>query len=102
MYSGVHLTVIRVHLRYAYVKKVSKMPQVGKARGKAQDAGWRGSPEGWLEAAYEALKESGIDAVRVMPLAKRLGLSRTSFYWFFEDREQIGSASCRERVCQYV
>ena len=68
------------------------MPQVGKARGKAQDAGWRGSPEGWLEAAYEALKESGIDAVRVMPLAKRLGLSRTSFYWFFEDREQLLAA----------
>lgn len=68
------------------------MPQVGKARGKAQDAGWRGSTEGWLEAAYEALKESGIDAVRVMPLAKRLGLSRTSFYWFFEDREQLLAA----------
>lgn len=84
------------------------MPQVGKARGKAQDAGWRGSPEGWLEAAYEALKESGIDAVRVMPLAKRLGLSRTSFYWFFEDRSpcvapvapkiEVG-ASCRLLPC---
>lgn len=68
------------------------MSQVGKGRGKAQDTGWRGSPEGWLEAAYDALKESGIDAVRVMPLAKRLGLSRTSFYWFFEDREQLLAA----------
>lgn len=68
------------------------MSQLGKARGKAQDTGWRGSPEGWLEAAYDALKESGIDAVRVMPLAKRLGLSRTSFYWFFEDREQLLAA----------
>lgn len=65
------------------------MSQVGKARSRAQDAGWRGSQEGWLEAAYEALKESGIDAVRIMPLAKRLSLSRTSFYWFFEDREQL-------------
>jgi AcrR family transcriptional regulator len=61
----------------------------GKERGKSQDSGWRGSPEGWLEAAYDALKESGIDAVRVMPLAKRLNLSRTSFYWFFQDREQL-------------
>ncbi len=25
-------------------------------------------------------------------LAKRLGLSRTSFYWFFEDREQLLAA----------
>ncbi|MDD1966017.1 TetR/AcrR family transcriptional regulator [Pseudomonas putida] len=62
------------------------------ARIKAQDAGWRGSAEGWLQAAYEALKEAGIDAVRVMPLAKRLNLSRTSFYWFFEDREQLLAA----------
>jgi AcrR family transcriptional regulator len=64
----------------------------GKERGKSQDSGWRGSPEGWLEAAYDALKESGVDAVRVMPLAKRLNLSRTSFYWFFQDREQLLAA----------
>ncbi|MFK3969421.1 TetR/AcrR family transcriptional regulator [Pseudomonas sp. NPDC087358] len=64
----------------------------GKERGKTQDSGWRGSPEGWLEAAYDALKESGVDAVRVMPLAKRLNLSRTSFYWFFQDREQLLAA----------
>lgn len=64
----------------------------GKERGKSQDSGWRGSPEGWLDAAYEALKESGVDAVRVMPLAKRLNLSRTSFYWFFQDREQLLAA----------
>jgi AcrR family transcriptional regulator len=68
------------------------MSQTGKARSKTQDSGWRGSPEGWLEAAYDALKESGVDAVRVMPLAKRLNLSRTSFYWFFEDREQLLAA----------
>ncbi|MCS3469103.1 AcrR family transcriptional regulator [Pseudomonas sp. JUb42] len=68
------------------------MSQTGKARSKTQDSGWRGSPEGWLEAAYDALKESGVDAVRVMPLAKRLNLSRTSFYWFFEDREQLLTA----------
>jgi AcrR family transcriptional regulator len=27
-----------------------------------------------------------------MPLAKRLNLSRTSFYWFFQDREQLLAA----------
>ena len=64
----------------------------GKERGKPHDSGWRGSADGWLEAAYEALKESGVDAVRVMPLAKRLNLSRTSFYWFFQDREQLLAA----------
>ena len=68
------------------------MSQTGRAKTKAQDAGWRGSVDVWLDAAYDALKESGVDAVRVMPLAKRLNLSRTSFYWFFEDREQLLTA----------
>lgn len=53
------------------------------------DSGWRGSHEGWLEAAYEALLESGVELVKILPLAKRLNLSRTSFYWFFRDREEL-------------
>jgi AcrR family transcriptional regulator len=53
------------------------------------DNGWRGSQEGWLEAAYEALLESGVESVKILPLAKRLNLSRTSFYWFFKDREEL-------------
>lgn len=55
----------------------------------SNDSGWRGSPEGWLEAAYEALLDTGVDSVRIMPLAKKLNLSRTSFYWFFRDREEL-------------
>ncbi len=35
------------------------------------------------------LVESGIDAVRIMTLARTLGLSRTSFYWHFADREAL-------------
>lgn len=56
------------------------------------ESGWRGSPEAWLEAAYESLLESGVETVRILPLAKKLGLSRTSFYWFFKDREELLSA----------
>ncbi len=56
------------------------------------DSGWRGSYEGWLEAAYDSLLESGVDSVKIMPLAKRLNLSRTSFYWFFRDREELLAA----------
>ncbi|MCR9274837.1 MULTISPECIES: TetR/AcrR family transcriptional regulator [Mameliella] len=51
--------------------------------------GWRGSRELWLDAAREAFIASGIDAVKIQPLASRLGLSRTSFYWFFDDREAL-------------
>ena len=56
------------------------------------ETGWRGSSEGWLEAAYDALLEGGVDAVKILPLAKRLKLSRTSFYWFFRDREELLAA----------
>ncbi|MEJ5022762.1 TetR/AcrR family transcriptional regulator [Ochrobactrum vermis] len=60
-----------------------------------QDSGWRGSTDGWLEAAYQALLESGVDSVKIQPLAKKLNLSRTSFYWFFKDREELLSALIR-------
>lgn len=52
-------------------------------------SGWRGTREIWIEAAYQALIEHGIDAVKVMPLADRLGLSRTSFYGHFSDRNDL-------------
>ena len=53
------------------------------------ERGWRGTPDLWLDAAYELLVEGGVEAVKVMPLAERLGLSRTSFYWHFPDREAL-------------
>jgi AcrR family transcriptional regulator len=55
----------------------------------SSDTGWRGSREGWLQAAHEALLESGVEGVKIQPLARKLKLSRTSFYWFFQDREQL-------------
>ena len=56
------------------------------------ETGRRGSQEGWLDSAYEALLESGVDSVKILPLAKKLNLSRTSFYWFFKDREELLAA----------
>lgn len=46
----------------------------------------------WLEAAHCTLIEQGVEAVRIMPLAKKLNLSRTSFYWYFEDRKALLAA----------
>nr|WP_320135267.1 TetR/AcrR family transcriptional regulator [uncultured Amphritea sp.] len=53
------------------------------------DSGWRGSADVWLQAAYDTLIESGVEAVRIQSLAQKLKLSRTSFYWFFKDRKQL-------------
>ena len=53
------------------------------------------SEEAWLTAAYEELTDNGVEAVRIMPLAKKLGVSRTSFYWHFKDREALLEAMIR-------
>lgn len=53
------------------------------------DTKWKGSRDAWLDAAFALLLESGVDSVKVLPLAKRLNVSRTSFYWFFKDREAL-------------
>jgi len=54
--------------------------------------GWRGSAELWLEAAQQALLDGGVEAVKIQPLAQALKLSRTSFYWFFKDRDELLAA----------
>lgn len=46
----------------------------------------------WIDAAYELLITTGVESVKVMPLAKKMGTSRTSFYWLFKDREEVLNA----------
>ncbi|MQB46119.1 TetR/AcrR family transcriptional regulator [Rhizobium sp. ICMP 5592] len=43
----------------------------------------------WIDAALELLAEQGIDNVRVEPLAKRLSVTKGSFYWHFKDRDAL-------------
>ena len=43
----------------------------------------------WIAAAFDALADGGIDAVRVEPLAKALGITKGSFYWHFADRRAL-------------
>jgi AcrR family transcriptional regulator len=45
--------------------------------------------EDWVAAAFDALAEGGVDAVRVEPLAKALGITKGSFYWHFADRRAL-------------
>ncbi|GHA52191.1 TetR family transcriptional regulator [Amylibacter ulvae] len=52
----------------------------------------RGSKDLWLQAAYDMLISEGIDAVKIMPLANKLNLTRTGFYWFFEDIAELHEA----------
>lgn len=43
----------------------------------------------WEQAALEVIAESGLQAVAVEPLARRLGVTKGSFYWHFQNREAL-------------
>jgi AcrR family transcriptional regulator len=47
------------------------------------------SRDAWLDAAGGAIAEGGFDEVRVLTLAKRLGVTRGSFYWHFNDHAEL-------------
>jgi AcrR family transcriptional regulator len=49
--------------------------------------------EDWELAAIEAIREGGIAAVAVEPLARRLGVTKGSFYWHFKDRSALLEAA---------
>ena len=47
----------------------------------------------WEQAALETLAESGVGAVAVEALARRLGVTKGSFYWHFATREALLQAA---------
>jgi AcrR family transcriptional regulator len=49
--------------------------------------------QAWVQAALDAIAEGGLAAVAVVPLAKRLGATKGSFYWHFPSREALVEAA---------
>lgn len=47
------------------------------------------SRKDWLNAARLALLKGGVNAVRVETLARKLNVTKGSFYWHFRDREEL-------------
>lgn len=45
--------------------------------------------EDWIDTALSTLIDEGIDQVKVMVLARKLNVSRASFYWYFSDRNAL-------------
>ena len=45
--------------------------------------------EDWANAALKAIAREGLKAVSVEPLAKRLGVTKGSFYWHFKTRNDL-------------
>jgi AcrR family transcriptional regulator len=49
----------------------------------------RVSKDEWLSAALDMLESGGESMVRVERLASKLGISRSGFYWHFQDRRDL-------------
>jgi AcrR family transcriptional regulator len=47
----------------------------------------------WIAAALGAMADGGLAAVAVEPLAARLGATKGSFYWHFENRDALLEAA---------
>jgi AcrR family transcriptional regulator len=47
------------------------------------------SAEDWAQAALDLIAEQGVAAVAVEPLARRLGVTKGSFYWHFPSRDAL-------------
>jgi AcrR family transcriptional regulator len=63
-----------------------------KRAGSAERSG-RLTAGDWVDAAYSAMAEAGVGSVAVEPLARRLGVTRGSFYWHFKDRRALLEAT---------
>jgi AcrR family transcriptional regulator len=43
----------------------------------------------WIDHGLQVLAHSGVETVRVEPLAKLMGVTKGSFYWHFKNREDL-------------
>jgi len=58
------------------------------------------SPQKWEKAALKLIAEQGVSALAVEPLARRLGVTKGSFYWHYKNRQAllVGALSLWEKV----
>ncbi len=45
--------------------------------------------EDWLNMARDTLVRGGVAQVKILVLADRMGVSRSSFYWYFRNRQDL-------------
>jgi AcrR family transcriptional regulator len=54
-----------------------------------QSGNVKATRDDWLDLALRALAVEGVDHVTVLNLSDRLGVSRSSFYWYFKNRDEL-------------
>ena len=48
--------------------------------------------EDWIRAAFELLTTAGVEGIKIVPLARQLGVTSGSFYWHFTNRRELHDA----------
>ncbi|MEM0935975.1 MAG: TetR/AcrR family transcriptional regulator [Pseudomonadota bacterium] len=64
-----------------------RAPLVGHAKVTRED---------WLNVARDVLVKDGVAEVKILALADRMDVSRSSFYWYFKDRADLLDALLEE------
>lgn len=64
-------------------------PRPPKRRSQKTSVKTRLTRDDWLDAAAGEVAAGGFGQLRVMTLAKKLGVTRGSFYWHFRDHEDL-------------
>lgn len=64
----------------ANIELSQKNPRHGNTKATRED---------WLRAARDVLVNIGVGEVKILTLSNRLGVSRSSFYWSFEGRDDL-------------
>ncbi|WP_066097347.1 TetR/AcrR family transcriptional regulator [Xanthomonas massiliensis] len=65
----------------------------GETGSTASSRTHRLSADDWAQAALDLIAEQGVGAVAVEPLARRLGVTKGSFYWHFPSRDALLQAA---------
>lgn len=69
------------------------LPSRAVAISAARSERTRLGPEDWVEGALALIAEEGLAALTVEALARRLGVTKGSFYWHFPSREALLQAA---------
>lgn len=62
-------------------------------KSKPRERNARLSADDWAQGALDLIAEQGVAAVAVEPLARRLGVTKGSFYWHFPSRDALLQAA---------
>lgn len=72
-----------------YVKPRRRHEEVTAGTDKRRSRKDRLTRDDWVEAACESFSTRGPEGVKVEPLAKKLAVTKGSFYWHFKDRSDL-------------